>query len=222
MFDRSNKNFQQPEQTDSWESVIRDAGDYVRPGDQLRGRILDAVSNRRQRRQRWQRYFGGLTLATVAMLFLVMIGQAGLAIAPRGRSTSDLHDQATRRAVVEGVAWEWALTEVVYDWRRSGAAKSLQYDLPSKDGRSVLRTEWVGNDGLHPARETGGVGGERSATPSGEGRPSKYTADPEQAYCPPPKNSLNARFSNPPISREGFVGRAPTSSSTISEPEGGS
>lgn len=112
--------------TSDWEAIIRDAGDYVRPGDQLRGRILDAVSNRRQRRQRWRRCFGTLTLATSALLCLIVVGHIGRAIVPRGRSVSDLHEQAAARASSEGIAWEWALTEVVYDWRRSGSAKAVQ------------------------------------------------------------------------------------------------
>ena len=102
-----------------WETLIRDAGSYVRPGDQLRPRILDAVSQRRQRRSIWQRCLGSFALACTAMVAIVIAGEFGRAIAPQGRSANDLQQQATTRAISEGVAWEWALTEVVYNWRRS-------------------------------------------------------------------------------------------------------
>ncbi len=101
-----------------WETLIRDAGGYVRPGDQLRPRILDAVSQRRQRRSVWQRCFGSFALACTAIVAIVIAGEFGRAITPQGRSANDLQQQATTRAISEGVAWEWALTEVVYDWRR--------------------------------------------------------------------------------------------------------
>ncbi|MBB3204262.1 hypothetical protein FHS27_000026 [Rhodopirellula rubra] len=104
------------------EDLIRGAGHYVHPGDQLRARILESVNCRRERRHMWQRFFGGFALATTVVLALIIIGQIGLAVTPRGRTASDLQHQATRRANADGVAWEWALTEVVYDWRRSAAA----------------------------------------------------------------------------------------------------
>ncbi|MCM2371531.1 PTS sugar transporter subunit IIC [Aporhodopirellula aestuarii] len=114
------------------EDLIRGAGNYVRPGDQLRARILESVAHRRERRYMWQRFFGGFALATTVVLALVIIGQIGLAIAPRGRTASDLQRQAARRANADGVAWEWALTEVVYDWRRSTTGRLDNPSVPSK------------------------------------------------------------------------------------------
>ncbi|MFG0289234.1 MAG: hypothetical protein ACF8CQ_13735 [Rhodopirellula sp. JB044] len=103
------------------EELIRGAGRYVRPGDQLRARILERVSQRRERRRIWQRVLGGFTLSCTIALALIVIGRSAMTFMPRGPSSSDLHSQATRRANADGVAWEWALTEVVYDWRRSAA-----------------------------------------------------------------------------------------------------
>ena len=108
-----------------WEALIRDAGSYVRPGDQLRPRILDAVSQRRQRRSVWQRCLGSFALACTAIVAIVIAGEFGRGFAPQGRSANDLQQQATARAITEGVAWEWALTDVVYDWRRPTSNASL-------------------------------------------------------------------------------------------------
>lgn len=104
------------------ENLIRDAGDYVRPGDQLRARILEKVARRRQRRQLWQRLVGGLVCTTTVAALLLIVGEIGLRVAPQGRSAGDVHDQAVRRASMEGIGWEWALTEVIYDWRRPSAS----------------------------------------------------------------------------------------------------
>lgn len=100
------------------ERLIRDAGDYVRPGDQLRARILEQVAQKRERRRMWQSLVGGLVFTTTVAALLLFVGQIGLRVAPQGRSASDVHDQAVRRASAEGIGWEWALTEVIYDWRR--------------------------------------------------------------------------------------------------------
>lgn len=111
-----------PAGASNWENLIRDAGDYVRPGDQLRGRILDAVSTRRRRRRGWRRSLAAITLATSAVLVLILLGNLMVTFVPHGRSASELHEQANVRAGAQGVAWEWALTDVLYDWRRKGTS----------------------------------------------------------------------------------------------------
>ncbi|EMI54724.1 hypothetical protein [Rhodopirellula sallentina] len=122
------------------EELIRGAGRYVRPGDQLRARILERVSHRRERRRIWQRVLGGFTLSCTIALALIIIGRSAMTFMPRGPSSSDLHSQATRRANADGVAWEWALTEVVYDWRRS-AATNLSRATPAPQTSATNQPE---------------------------------------------------------------------------------
>ncbi|TWT75413.1 hypothetical protein [Allorhodopirellula solitaria] len=116
------------------ENLIRDAGDYVRPGDQLRARILEQVDERRQRRRLWQRLVGGVVFTTTVAWLLLVVGQIGVQVAPHGRSASDLHEQASRRANIEGIGWEWALTEVIYDWRRRPGDSSTRQPNSQLEG----------------------------------------------------------------------------------------
>ncbi len=106
------------------EGLIRDARNYVRPGELLRARILEQVTQRRERRRLWQRLFGGVVFSSAVAALLLVVGQIGLRVTPHGRSASDIHDQAAKRASVEGIGWEWALTEVIYDWRRPPSSSS--------------------------------------------------------------------------------------------------
>lgn len=113
------------------ESLIRGAGDYVRPGDKLRGDILESVRVDVERKSRWRRWLASAGVAASLMMVVVISGSMLLSAVPRGRTADELFAQASgsepslfplqKPSVSEaGTRLQWALSEVFHDWRRSG------------------------------------------------------------------------------------------------------
>lgn len=115
------------------ESLIRGAGTYVRPGDGLRGDILESVRVDVERKSRWRRWLASASVAASLMMVVVISGSMLLAVVPRGRTADELFAQAARHESnaqptrsanfsEAGTRLQWALSEVFHDWRRGGGA----------------------------------------------------------------------------------------------------
>jgi|GEM_PF-1339488 len=104
------------------ESLVRAAGGYVQPTEDLRPRALEAA-HAACRKHQASRRLGGLALmvllAAVTGLpnFLLSI-YPGLATA----GSAELHHRAAQRVAEKDVETHWALYEAFYDLRREHAA----------------------------------------------------------------------------------------------------
>ena len=108
------------------EEVVRGAGSYVQPSDDLRPKTLEAARSDRSRRTRHRR------LASIA-LSLVLLAVTGLpeAILSPGKTPSnhpaqrvrdfDLHKQASLGTLHEGFEPAWALLEAFMQLRSQQA-----------------------------------------------------------------------------------------------------
>ena len=113
------------------ESLIRGAGNYMRPGDNLRGDILESVRVDVERKSRWRRWLASAGVAASVMMVVAISGSMLLSAVPRGRTADELFAQASgsepslvplqQTSISEaGTRLQWALSEVFHDWRRSG------------------------------------------------------------------------------------------------------
>jgi len=111
------------------EDLLRDAGNYIRPRDELRASILECVRDGVDRKHRHRRWLFSFSAAGGVMAMTLLVGGLGLSLVPRGRTADELLSQASRRAHVErqsnaigvsesGTSFQWALSEVFSDWRR--------------------------------------------------------------------------------------------------------
>lgn len=111
------------------ESLIRGAGHYIRPGDKLRGDILESVRVDVERKNRWRRWLASAGVAASLMMVVVISASMLLSAVPQGRTADDLFAQAsgseptlfplqTSSISESGTRWQWALSEVFHDWRR--------------------------------------------------------------------------------------------------------
>ncbi|TWT95026.1 hypothetical protein [Neorhodopirellula pilleata] len=111
------------------DDLLRNAGNYIRPRDELRASILECVRDGVDRKHRRRRWFFSFSAASGVMAMTLVVGGLGLSLVPRGRTADELFSQATRRAHVarqtntigvseSGTSWQWALSEVFADWRR--------------------------------------------------------------------------------------------------------
>jgi len=103
------------------ESIVRAAGGYIRPTDDLRPSTLEAARDA-CRQRRISRRFGGLAI------LVVLLAATGipefLFSSQRGKAfvrSSELHRRAAQNAVERGVGTNWALYEVFSELRREQA-----------------------------------------------------------------------------------------------------
>ena len=103
------------------ESIVRTAGGYVRPTDDLRPNTLEAVQDAcLQRRTNFR--FGGLAV------FIVLLAATGFPgflfsshLGPAFVQSSELHRRAAENALQSSVGSHWALYEVFSQLRREQA-----------------------------------------------------------------------------------------------------
>lgn len=127
---------------DRWDDVaalVRDAGDYVDCSPQLRPRVVEAVRRVSVRRRGVQQFAGVaiLALALAAALALVVAPHLTSLAPPQGVTAEQLDRRAGERAAAAGVGFDWALSEVVADWRSqmAGSPPTLSvFQPPAADG----------------------------------------------------------------------------------------
>ena len=111
---------------DALEGVVRAAGTYVRPTEDLRPRTLEAARSEGKQRVR-NRRFGSLALSLV---LLAVTGLPGLLLTPRESPPDDparlvreynLHQQASLRSLRAGLDPTWAIYEAFLQLRNSQA-----------------------------------------------------------------------------------------------------
>ncbi len=104
------------------ENWIKAAGDYVQPGSEVRPQIIEAVRQRTVRKRAWRPLLRVSSWSLAVLVGVVMIGQALSPWVPQGVTASEIQDRAQQRATSAGIPLDWALTEVVHEWRRSSEA----------------------------------------------------------------------------------------------------
>lgn len=103
---------------DELAALVRDAGDYVGVSPQLRPRVVEAVSRVLARRRAVYRLGCAAAVSLALTAGLAAIGQRWQPLTPpRGVTSEQLHRWAGERAKSAGVGFEWALADVVTDWR---------------------------------------------------------------------------------------------------------
>jgi hypothetical protein len=114
------------ESFDSLESIVRAAGGYVQPTDDLRPRTMEAARESCSRR-RWNFRLGAVAIVVIALAISdlpsrIMASQAGQLDNPsqviRGY---DLHEQASLRMVHTGFDSSWAVYEAFAELRKKQA-----------------------------------------------------------------------------------------------------
>lgn len=138
------------------DEMVKMAGNYIRPREALRARVLEGVRSRIERKCRWHRWLCSAG-ASGGLMILVVIGMSfGIAMMPRGRTADDLWMQAKGRATWQATdptqsrigavnpvspvnavnavdasdshsGLDWAIMEVFADWRHGTR-------LPDRDG----------------------------------------------------------------------------------------
>jgi hypothetical protein len=119
---------EQPLSLQQLESMVRAAGGYLQPTDDLRPKALEATRVACQQR-RVSRRLGGMAL------FILLVGATGfpdfLFTSQRKLAAlegSELHRRATRSVVENGTEMHWALFEAYSDMRREHAARRRHAD----------------------------------------------------------------------------------------------
>jgi hypothetical protein len=114
------------ESFDSLESIVRAAGGYVQPTDDLRPRTMEAARESCSRR-RWNFRLGAVAIVVIALAISdlpsrIMASQAGQLDNPsqviRGY---DLHEQASLRMAHTGFDSSWAVYEAFAELRKKQA-----------------------------------------------------------------------------------------------------
>ena len=111
---------------ESLESIVRAAGGYVQPTDDLRPRTLEAARDACAHR-RWNRRLGAMATAVVALalcgpLSRIAPSRAGQAEAPSEAIRSyDLHHEASLRTARSGLDPSWALYDAFAELRKKQA-----------------------------------------------------------------------------------------------------
>jgi hypothetical protein len=114
------------ESFDSLESIVRAAGGYVQPTDDLRPRTIEAARESCSRR-RWNFRLGAVAMVVIALAISdlpsrIMASQAGQLDNPsqviRGY---DLHEQASLRMAHTGFDSSWAVYEAFAELRKKQA-----------------------------------------------------------------------------------------------------
>jgi hypothetical protein len=109
----------------SIEHTIRAAGDFVRPSDDLRPRVIEAAKEhcgRQRAKQRTVLIVGacGLLALTTAPLLEMMVLRSRLNATP---SSQELQQQAIRYSTDTNVGPHWGLTEAFKELRHTQARK---------------------------------------------------------------------------------------------------
>lgn len=111
---------------DSLEAIVRAAGGYVQPTDDLRPSTLEAAREACTKR-RWNFRIGTLASAVILMAVFGLPGQALSTGAGQNKRVSqairgfDLHRQASLRIVHAGFDTSWAMYEAFADLRKKQA-----------------------------------------------------------------------------------------------------
>ena len=120
-------------------ALVREAGGYVGASPELRPRVIEAAREATALRRRLHRLMGAAALALMLTGGLAAIEQRWQTLAPPQAMTSDqLHRLAGHRAVAVGVGFDWALADVVADWRNrlpiAADARGAIFRTPTEDG----------------------------------------------------------------------------------------
>ena len=110
----------------SLEAIVRAAGNYVQPTDDLRPRTLEAARSVSSRR-RWNTHLGALAAAVILLAFCGLPSRTPPSQLGQVAKTSqlirgyDLHRQASLREVQAGFDASWAFYEAFAELRRKQA-----------------------------------------------------------------------------------------------------
>lgn len=99
--------------------LVHQAGRYIRPSDQFRVRVLEAVREQQTRRKRKGPVIGLLLLGMAVMLSFVWLGHSLESFSPpRGITSTEVEQEAVLRSSRTNQTLDWALMEVMTDWRK--------------------------------------------------------------------------------------------------------
>ncbi|MCC9643930.1 hypothetical protein LOC71_16715 [Rhodopirellula sp. JC740] len=112
---------------DSIEEWIERAGNYVRPSDELRPRVLEKVRQQTQQRKQTGPLLGMIGLGLAATLSFVWVGQSLQSMAPLPRMTSEeVEHRAVMRSSMTNQSLDWALMEIM-EAQRPNSTSSLRF-----------------------------------------------------------------------------------------------
>ncbi len=125
------------------EAMIAASGDYVFPSDDLRPRVLEAARERFCLRRTWWHLAGAMVAATLCVCCGVSLSnrlqaRAESAAMPRGQ---ELDRRIVDRGAESGESRDWALAEIVGDWRDELAGRVGDGEANSRPTATNRRTE---------------------------------------------------------------------------------
>lgn len=111
------------------EHWIRGAGRWIRPNEDFRGNVLEAVRVGVDQKNRWRRWLASASLAASFLTAMMFAVGMLLSTVPHGVTADELFDRADRHArithqttasgwVESGTGLQWALCDVFDTWRR--------------------------------------------------------------------------------------------------------